>query len=158
MINFLREYYKENNAALWSESSARRPGSPLKAIYDLFPSGPAKGACKVAGLLNLTDASEHGYRGRSSLGAMGPLRAPLPSLQSPQEWACPLSGSAPGSPQASLRLRQRNDLGEESAGNHLGTYLTRILYHMAIFFGLLRLLWSLTRVPFPLPTPLPPSC
>ena len=42
---------------------------------------------------------------------------------------------------------------KESAGNHLGTYLTGILYHMAIFFGLLRLLWSLTTVPFPLPTP-----
>jgi tRNA 2-thiouridine synthesizing protein E len=25
-------------------------GFPLMKIYDLFPSGPAKGACKVAGL------------------------------------------------------------------------------------------------------------
>jgi len=28
----------------------KQSGFPLKAIYELFPSGPAKGACKVAGL------------------------------------------------------------------------------------------------------------
>jgi tRNA 2-thiouridine synthesizing protein E len=27
---------------------------PLKKIYELFPSGPAKGACKVAGLAKPT--------------------------------------------------------------------------------------------------------
>ena len=28
----------------------KETGFPLKKIYDLFPSGPAKGACKLAGL------------------------------------------------------------------------------------------------------------
>ena len=29
-------------------------GFPLKKVYELFPSGPAKGACKVAGLAKPT--------------------------------------------------------------------------------------------------------
>ena len=28
----------------------QKTGLPLKTIFKLFPSGPAKGACKVAGL------------------------------------------------------------------------------------------------------------
>jgi len=28
----------------------KETGFPLKHIYELFPSGPAKGACKLAGL------------------------------------------------------------------------------------------------------------
>ena len=50
VINFLREYYKENNAAPMVRKLCKATGLSLKAIYDLFPSGPAKGACKVAGL------------------------------------------------------------------------------------------------------------
>jgi tRNA 2-thiouridine synthesizing protein E len=28
----------------------KETGFPLKRIYELFPTGPAKGACKLAGL------------------------------------------------------------------------------------------------------------
>ena len=31
-------------------SICKTTGVPLKQIYELFPSGPAKGACKLAGL------------------------------------------------------------------------------------------------------------
>jgi len=31
-------------------SVCKTTGFPLMRIYDLFPSGPAKGACKLAGL------------------------------------------------------------------------------------------------------------
>jgi tRNA 2-thiouridine synthesizing protein E len=31
-------------------SICKTTGLPLKRIYELFPSGPAKGACKLAGL------------------------------------------------------------------------------------------------------------
>jgi len=31
-------------------SICKATGFPLRHIYELFPSGPAKGACKLAGL------------------------------------------------------------------------------------------------------------
>lgn len=50
VIRYIREYYLENNLAPMVRSVCKRTGFPLKRIYELFPSGPAKGACKVAGL------------------------------------------------------------------------------------------------------------
>jgi tRNA 2-thiouridine synthesizing protein E len=32
----------------------KETGFPLKKVYEMFPSGPAKGACKVAGLAKPT--------------------------------------------------------------------------------------------------------
>ena len=50
LVNFLREYYLEYNMAPMIRSICKTTGLPLKRIYELFPSGPAKGACKLAGL------------------------------------------------------------------------------------------------------------
>jgi tRNA 2-thiouridine synthesizing protein E len=50
VVNFLREYYLEFNMAPMIRKLCKKTGFKLKEIYDLFPSGPAKGACKVAGL------------------------------------------------------------------------------------------------------------
>lgn len=50
VINYLREYYLKFDIAPPIRMLVRRTGIPLEKIYDLFPSGPAKGACKVAGL------------------------------------------------------------------------------------------------------------
>ncbi len=50
VVNFLREYYLEFNMAPMIRKLCKSTGFKLKEIYDLFPSGPAKGACKVAGL------------------------------------------------------------------------------------------------------------
>jgi tRNA 2-thiouridine synthesizing protein E len=50
VVNYLREYYIEYNMAPMIRMLCKATGFKLKEIYELFPSGPAKGACKVAGL------------------------------------------------------------------------------------------------------------
>ncbi|MBN2569899.1 MAG: TusE/DsrC/DsvC family sulfur relay protein [Deltaproteobacteria bacterium] len=50
LINYLQEYYKEYGIAPMIRLLTKNTGFKLKYIYELFPSGPAKGACKVAGL------------------------------------------------------------------------------------------------------------
>jgi dissimilatory sulfite reductase related protein len=50
LVRYLREYYLEFNMAPMIRKLCKSTGFPLKEIYELFPSGPAKGACKVAGL------------------------------------------------------------------------------------------------------------
>jgi len=50
VVNYLRDYYKEFGIAPMIRKLCKKTGFTLKEIYDLFPSGPAKGACKVAGL------------------------------------------------------------------------------------------------------------
>ena len=50
LVKFLREYYMEYGVAPMIRKLCKATGFKLSEIYDLFPSGPAKGACKVAGL------------------------------------------------------------------------------------------------------------
>jgi tRNA 2-thiouridine synthesizing protein E len=50
VVNFIREYYLDKGMAPMVRLMCKTTGLPLKEIYTLFPSGPAKGACKVAGL------------------------------------------------------------------------------------------------------------
>lgn len=50
VINYLREYFLENNVAPMVRKVVKDTGYDLKKIYVLFPGGPAKGACKIAGL------------------------------------------------------------------------------------------------------------
>jgi len=50
IIHYLQDYYKENGIAPMIRLLTKKTGFKLKYIYDLFPSGPAKGACKMAGL------------------------------------------------------------------------------------------------------------
>ena len=55
MINFQREQYREhghtpNFRNMLKGMAEIRPGVDSKALYDLFPMGPAKQAAKVAGL------------------------------------------------------------------------------------------------------------
>ncbi|MBD3169508.1 MAG: TusE/DsrC/DsvC family sulfur relay protein [candidate division Zixibacteria bacterium] len=50
LVNYLRNYYLEFGIAPMIRKLCKETGYPLKKIYELFPSGPAKGACKVAGL------------------------------------------------------------------------------------------------------------
>ena len=50
VINTLQEYYKKNGIAPMVRILSKTTGYPLKRIYELFPSGPGKGACKMAGL------------------------------------------------------------------------------------------------------------
>jgi len=50
LVNYLRDYSLEYNMAPMIRKLCKQTGFSLKEVYDLFPSGPAKGACKVAGL------------------------------------------------------------------------------------------------------------
>ena len=50
VVNYLRDYYKQFNMAPMIRKLCKQSGFKLKQIYEMFPSGPAKGACKVAGL------------------------------------------------------------------------------------------------------------
>ncbi|UCE66341.1 MAG: TusE/DsrC/DsvC family sulfur relay protein [Candidatus Zixiibacteriota bacterium] len=54
VVNYLREYYLKFGIAPMIRKLCKETGFPLKRIYELFPSGPAKGACKVAGLAKPT--------------------------------------------------------------------------------------------------------
>ena len=50
LVNYLREYYLKYGIAPMIRKLCKETGFTLKKVYELFPSGPAKGACKVAGL------------------------------------------------------------------------------------------------------------
>lgn len=50
VINYIREYYLEKSLAPMVRKICKTTGFQLKYIFELFPSGPAKGACKLAGL------------------------------------------------------------------------------------------------------------
>jgi tRNA 2-thiouridine synthesizing protein E len=50
LVNYLREYYLEFGIAPMIRKLCKATGFKLNKVYELFPSGPAKGACKVAGL------------------------------------------------------------------------------------------------------------
>ncbi len=50
VIRFLRSYYQQFGIAPMIRKLTKETGFPLKHIYELFPTGPAKGACKLAGL------------------------------------------------------------------------------------------------------------
>lgn len=50
VINYIREYYIEKDLAPMVRKMCKATGFSLKYIFELFPSGPAKGACKLAGL------------------------------------------------------------------------------------------------------------
>jgi len=50
VVNYLRNYYLEFGIAPMIRKLTKETGYDLKKIYELFPSGPAKGACKIAGL------------------------------------------------------------------------------------------------------------
>jgi dissimilatory sulfite reductase related protein len=50
IMNYIREYHAQFGVAPMVRKLCKETGFKLKEIYTLFPSGPARGACKVAGL------------------------------------------------------------------------------------------------------------
>ena len=56
VINFMRDAFREEGHTpnfrnmLKAVSDSVLPGCDSKALYDLFPTGPAKQACKIGGL------------------------------------------------------------------------------------------------------------
>jgi dissimilatory sulfite reductase related protein len=50
VVHYLRDYYQQFGIAPMVRKLCKETKTPLKRMYELYPSGPAKGACKVAGL------------------------------------------------------------------------------------------------------------
>ena len=50
VIRYIRGYFLEKKLAPMVRKLCKETGFQLRYIFELFPSGPAKGACKVAGL------------------------------------------------------------------------------------------------------------
>ena len=50
LVRYIRNYYEQYGIAPMIRKLARETHFSPDKMYQLFPSGPAKGACKVAGL------------------------------------------------------------------------------------------------------------
>jgi TusE/DsrC/DsvC family sulfur relay protein len=50
IVHYIRGYWLEKGMAPMIRALCQQTGVRLREVYELFPSGPAKGACKVAGL------------------------------------------------------------------------------------------------------------
>ncbi len=50
VINIIRRNYEEKGMAPMIRLICKETGLKLRQIYELFPLGPARGACRVAGL------------------------------------------------------------------------------------------------------------
>lgn len=52
IVRYIRAHYVEFDVPPLVRKLCKQTGFQLKEIFELFPGGPAKGACKVAGLPN----------------------------------------------------------------------------------------------------------
>ena len=50
LVYYLRDYYQKFGVAPMIRKVCKDNGIDMKRLYELFPTGPAKGACKLAGL------------------------------------------------------------------------------------------------------------
>jgi dissimilatory sulfite reductase related protein len=50
LIHVLQDYYREHGVAPMVRILSKSTGFKMKHIFELFPKGPGKGACKIAGL------------------------------------------------------------------------------------------------------------
>ncbi len=50
IVNIIRRNYEEKGSAPMIRMICKETGLRLREIYELFPLGPARGACRVAGL------------------------------------------------------------------------------------------------------------
>ena len=50
IVKFIRKNFEEKGNAPMIRSICQETGVKLREIYELFPFGPARGACRVAGL------------------------------------------------------------------------------------------------------------
>jgi TusE/DsrC/DsvC family sulfur relay protein len=52
VVRYLRQHWLDHKLAPMIRKLCKQTDCTLKRMYELFPSGPAKGACKVAGMPN----------------------------------------------------------------------------------------------------------
>jgi dissimilatory sulfite reductase related protein len=52
IVRYMRQHYLEHGVPPLVRKLCKQTGFTLKRIYELFPTGPAKGVCRIAGLPN----------------------------------------------------------------------------------------------------------
>ena len=50
VVNYIRKYWEENDVAPAVRPLCQETKTSIRQIYKLFKSGPARGACRIAGL------------------------------------------------------------------------------------------------------------
>lgn len=50
IVHYIRKHWEETDMAPMVRNICKETGVRLREIYELFPLGPARGACRVAGL------------------------------------------------------------------------------------------------------------
>ena len=50
IVRYIREHWEETGMAPMVRKLCQHSGLRLREVYGLFPMGPAKGACRIAGL------------------------------------------------------------------------------------------------------------
>jgi dissimilatory sulfite reductase related protein len=50
VINCIRDHWKKTDMAPMVRTLCQETGLRLRELYQLFPAGPARGACRIAGL------------------------------------------------------------------------------------------------------------
>lgn len=50
LIHILQNYFRENGCSPMARILSKATGLKMKRIYELFPEGPERGACKIAGV------------------------------------------------------------------------------------------------------------
>lgn len=50
VVNFIRQYWKDHDLAPPVRMLCKESGVSVREVYKLFTSGPARGACRIAGL------------------------------------------------------------------------------------------------------------
>jgi len=50
VVRFIRRYWEENDSAPAVRLLCKESGVSVRQVYKLFTSGPARGACRIAGL------------------------------------------------------------------------------------------------------------
>ena len=50
VVRFIRSYWRENDLAPPVRMLCKESGVSVREVYKLFTSGPARGACRIAGL------------------------------------------------------------------------------------------------------------
>jgi dissimilatory sulfite reductase related protein len=50
VVRFIRQYWKDNDLAPPVRLLCKESGVSVREVYKLFTSGPARGACRIAGL------------------------------------------------------------------------------------------------------------
>ena len=81
VAKMIRDYYLKFGIAPMARKLFEDTGKDLKTIHALFPSGPAKGACKIAGLPKPTGRPRSTSSGAATAASVRPIVRAGPSTR-----------------------------------------------------------------------------